>query len=54
MPSEEYVRAVLLPNTRVLEAMQAHTFPLQVEKGEIKEALINQFTREESHVTNRH
>lgn len=27
-PDEEYLRQVLLPGSRVLEAMQAHTFPL--------------------------
>lgn len=44
MPPEEYLKDVLLPGTRVLEAMQAHTFPLlgaQATKDELQEARVN-------------
>lgn len=53
MPSEEYLRAILLPETKVLEAMLANTFPLLREEENLnegrralREELENQFARE--------
>jgi lipoate-protein ligase A len=53
MPTEEYLRSVLLPATKVLEAIKVHTFPLlnpddNLQEGRIalREALQNQLTRE--------
>ncbi|NGX47377.1 MAG: Octanoyltransferase LipM [Chlamydiae bacterium] len=54
MPSEEYLKAVLRSETKVLEAIKAHTFPLlgpddNLQEGRmaLKEALQNQLTREQ-------
>lgn len=53
MPSEEYLGAILLPETKVLEAMLANTFPLLGEEENLnegrralREELENQFARE--------
>jgi len=61
MPSEEYLESVLRKDTKVLEAIKAHTFPLlnegdDLEEGRLalREALIQQFTKEHSYVTNSH
>lgn len=52
MPPEEYLREVLLPNTKVLEAIQAHTFPLlradedlHEERENLRQLLEKQFLR---------
>lgn len=57
-PSREYLSTVLLPGTKVLEAIEAHTFPLlqeqeDLEKGReaLKYELQNQFTKEHAYVT---
>lgn len=58
MPSRELLEAVLLPGTKVLEAIEAHTFPLlrkeeDLEEGRkaLRKELQNQFTKEHSYVT---
>ena len=58
MPPEDYLRAVLLPETQVLEAIQANTFPLlgpdeDLQEGRmaLREALQNQLTREHVYET---
>lgn len=60
MPSEDYLRKVLLPETKVLEAIQAHTFALleneeDLEEGRraLREELQNQFAREQDYDTKR-
>jgi len=50
MPYEKYLQSILLPNTKVLEAMRAQTFPLQLEHSAIKEALQIEFTKERNYV----
>jgi len=58
MPSIAYLEQVLLPETKVLDAILAHTFPLLTPhddldggREELKQALINSFTREYQYVT---
>lgn len=58
MPSEDYLKAVLLPETKVLEAILAHTFPLlgvdeNLSQGRmaLRLELQKQFTREHDYVT---
>jgi len=53
MPSEEYLRAVLLPETKVFEAMQSHTFSLlspeeglQEGREALKESLKKHFVKD--------
>lgn len=60
MPAEEYLKEVLLPGTKVFEAMLANTFPLQrpeddLNQGRIalKKALQQQLTNEQKYVTKR-
>lgn len=57
-PDEAYLEQLLLPNTKVKDAILAHSFSLlaeheKIEEGrkEIKQALIEAFTQEFSHVT---
>lgn len=59
-PNLKLLRALLLPGTKVLEAIEAHTFPLlpietSLGKGrqEIKQLLTKHLTQEEVHVTSR-
>ncbi|MDN3506871.1 MAG: hypothetical protein P0S96_06545 [Simkaniaceae bacterium] len=54
MPDEEFLQSVLLPNTKVMDAMRAQTFPLQLERSAIKEALQSEFTKEHNYVKNSH
>ncbi|NGX59946.1 MAG: Octanoyltransferase LipM [Chlamydiae bacterium] len=61
MPPEEYLRAILRPGTKVIDAINAHTFPLlgpddNLEEGRkaLRQALQNQLTREYQYVTNSH
>ena len=58
MPSHEYLEAVLLPGTKVLEAIETHTFPLLREEDDLElgrqalcRELQNQFTKEHEYVT---
>ncbi|NGX38435.1 MAG: Octanoyltransferase LipM [Chlamydiae bacterium] len=58
MPSEEYLKAVLQSETKVLEAIQANTLPLlgpdeDLQEGRmaLREALQNQLTREYQYET---
>lgn len=58
LPSVAYLRDVLLPGTKVLEAILANTFPLltpheDLEKGRqaLKTALLNTFTKQYEYVT---
>lgn len=60
MPPEEYLRKVLKSDTKVVDAMMAHTFPLLGEDEDLEEgrralcrALENQFTKK-NYVTNSH
>ncbi len=58
MPSEEYLKSVLLPETKVLDAMKANTFALMGPEEDLKEGryalrdeLQKQFTKEHDYVT---
>lgn len=57
MPSVEYLKAVLLPGTKVVEAMLSHTYPLlgpgedlQEGRRALQKELITSFTREDFYV----
>jgi len=58
MPPEAYLKAVLLPETKVLEAIQANTFPLiapddglEIARDQLKKHLETHLTREHANVT---